>query len=109
MGEGLGPDNWKFICHAVRAIFKELYALRRGGERKGPAGQVWSCLRCFKLQKELLAASFTNHEIVQKVLYQHLKTDVVLKTVYDKDMDAMKKKFDALETKFNKINTKKKD
>ena len=66
-------------------------------------------MRCFKLQKELLAASFTNHEFVQKVLYQHLKTNVVLKSVYDKEMEAMKKRLDQCDTKLNKINTKKKD
>ena len=40
MGPGLGPDNWKFICHAVRAIFDKLYSLRRGGgESCDKAGQ----------------------------------------------------------------------
>lgn len=67
-----------------------------GGERCDPAGQVWHCLKCYKLQKELVDANFSNHDIVQKVMYQHLKTNVVLKSVYDRDMAALNKKIDDL-------------
>ena len=62
-----------------------------GGERCDKAGQVWHCLKYYNLHQELVSLNFTNHKNFQRVLYQHLKTDVVLKYVYDKDVGALKK------------------
>ena len=106
IGAGFGQDNWKFICHAVCAIFEQLYLIRRGNERCDPAGQVWHCLKCYKLQKELVAINFSHHNIVQKVLHQHLKTIVVLKSMYDRDLTVLNKKIDNLSKTVQKMGSK---
>ena len=49
MGAGWGPDNWNFICNAMRDIFEQLYLIHRGSKQCDLVGQVWHCLKCYKL------------------------------------------------------------
>ena len=49
---------------------------------------------------------FSEHRIVQKVLFHHLKTDVVLKTVHDRDIAAMTRKIEDLSKSLQKVAAK---
>ena len=86
MGEGLDEDNWKFMCHAVRAILRELYLKRKGGAnfRDNKVAQVWHVLKAVQLQNELVQQNFYLHPIVKDVLQQHIKNNVVLKSAFEK-------------------------
>ena len=78
----------------MQAIFKEMYLLCRVGEDFELASQVWHSLKCYKFQQDMFTMGFSKHKVVQKMLFQHLKMDVVLKSVYDKDVAALTKKID---------------
>lgn len=106
MGLALGDNNWKFICHSVHSIFEEMYLLRRGGENLEPVGQVWYCLKCHNFQQEIFQLGFSKHRIVQKVLFHHLKTDFVLKSVHDKDIAALTNKIEDLLKSLQKVAAK---
>ena len=99
MGKGSETEKWKFICLADRAIFNALYKCCRGGAHyvDEPRKQVLFVLKTVQFQQEIFEASFYNHELVQRVLYQHLKTDVVLRSVYDKAMKLTNEKIVIME------------
>ena len=82
MGTGSEGSVWKYISHGVKAIFKALYEIRRFGTNVRPGGQSWYCLKSLQLQKEIMEAKFTNHNIFQNVLHKHLRNDVVLKSIF---------------------------
>ena len=107
-GEGSEEDNWSFVCHAARAILHALYLARKGGSRYSgdPAGQVWHILKCVQLQNELVEKGFYHHEIVQKVLAQHLKNDAVLKSVHDKFVIEINEKLKTFNTRLQKVEKK---
>ena len=54
----------------------------------------------------MVSLNFTNHNIVQRVLYQHLKTDVILKSVYHKDVAALKKMIEDLVKNLQRVEAK---
>lgn len=66
MGKGSETENWRSICHAVRAILDALYERRRGASHyvDEPHKQVWFVLRTVQLQEEIFQANYINHEIV---------------------------------------------
>jgi len=82
MGTGSEGSVWKYISQGVKAIFKALYKIRRFGQIGDPAEQSWYCLKSLQLQREIMDAKFTNHDIVQNVLHKHLRNDVVLKSIF---------------------------
>ena len=99
MGKGSEKENWKFICHAVCAIINALYEFCQGAAHyvNQPRKQVWFVIKTVQLQEKIFEANYYNHEIVQRVLYQHLKTNVVLRSVYDAAMEKTNEKIAALE------------
>ena len=108
IGKSSETENWKFICHAVRAIFNALYKCRRGGAHYVDESrkQVWFVLKTVPLQQKIFEASFYNHKIVQRVLYQHLKTYVVLCSVYDNAMKKTNEKITIMEKIITKLQNK---
>ena len=108
MGKGSEKENWKFICHAVCAIINALYECRQGASHyvNKPRKQVWFVLKTVQLQEEIFEANYYNHEIVQRVLYQHLKTDVILRSIYDAAMEKTNEKIAALEKHITKLASK---
>ena len=60
------------------------------GAGRSSAEQAWYALRGYMLQEEIMAAEFTNHDIVLKVLHQHLKNNVVTKTQFADEIANLK-------------------
>ena len=89
-GEEAESEIWLYIQHSVRDIFQALYEVRHFGVDRAPAEQAWYALRGHALQEQIMAAEFTNHDIVLKVLHQHLKNNVVTKTQFEKEITALK-------------------
>ena len=89
-----GPKSegevWLYIQHSVRAIFQALYEVRHFGADRTPAEQAWYALRGYALQEEIMAAEFENHDIVLRVLHQHLKNNVVTKTQFAEEVADLK-------------------
>ena len=110
MGEGSDEDNWRFMCHAVRAILCELYYLKRKGGanfRHDKVGQVWHVLKAVQLQDELVRQNFYLHPIVKDVLQQHIKNDVVLKSVFDKFKKRQEEEWRKIKSRVQKVEAKK--
>ena len=63
-------------------------------------------LKTVQLKEEIFQANYYNHKIVQRVLYQHLKTDVVLCSVFDDAMKKTDEKIVALEKHITKLSSK---
>ena len=79
-GEELRKEIWAYISHLVRNIFAALYKIRHLGFNRSLAEQAWVTLKAFKLQNKICNQGFLDHKIVIKVLYQHLKSNVITKT-----------------------------
>ena len=90
MGAKSEKETWEYIQHSVREIFQALYEVRHYGAGRSPAEQAWYALRGYMLQEEIMAAEFTNHDIVLKVLHQHLKNNVVTKTQFAEEIANLK-------------------
>ena len=54
----------------------------------------------------MLNKEFTNHDLVLKVLHQHLKHNVVTKTVYTQEMAELRKDLLAQQIRIQKLEAK---
>ena len=106
-GEELRKEIWAYISHLVRNIFAALFKIRHLGFNWSLAEQAWVTLKAFKLQIKICNQGFTDHEIVIKVLHQHLKSNVITKSQFDlhvlKHKD-LKKRIQKIEQNKNKKN-----
>ena len=90
MGHNSEKETWEYIQHSVCEIFQTLYEVRHYGADRSPAEQAWYALRGYMLQEEIMAAEFSNHDIVLRVLHQHLKNNVVTKTQFAEEIANLK-------------------
>ena len=74
-------EHWKFVSQVVRSIFRELHKVRARGRYLDSAPQLWYCLKGIQLQEEIRKVGFDNHSIVNNVLNEMLKTEIVTRTV----------------------------
>ena len=105
-GEGSEADNWRFICHSVVAIFEALHSRRKYGSHCDPAGQVWYCLQCYGLERELMDQNFSDHKIVTNVLHLHLKNNVVTKTVFEAEVKFLRAELKATKVLAQQANSR---
>jgi hypothetical protein len=78
-------DNWEFVSQCVRAIFEHLHNARRFGKSGDGTREeiMWATLRGRKAANEILAANFTNHQVVQNVLNLHMQRNAVTKEHFE--------------------------
>jgi hypothetical protein len=96
-GAGTAKDNWLFISHSVNAIIESLAYQRAEGYRaKHPHEIAWACLKARNEQNAIVAKNYGGHEVVINVLNQHLQNSAVMKSEFDKHINAMTAKMDAL-------------
>ena len=79
-------EHWKFVSQVVRAIFRELHKVRARGRHLDSASQFWYCLKGIHLQEEIQRVGFDNHSIVNNVLNEMLKTEIVTRTVMNGEL-----------------------
>ena len=101
-----GVEVWQYITHAVQNIFRELHDIRHYGSGEEPSVQAWYSLKAYTLQKDLLDKEFTNHDIVLKVLHQHLKHNVVTKAEYEQDITHLRKELSTQQVRIQKLESK---
>ena len=105
-GSNSEVEVWTYIAHAVRNIFRELHNVRHYSAGEEPAVQAWYALKAYKLQEELLDKELTNHDIILKVMHQHLKHNVMTKTVYTQEMAELRKDLLAHQIRIQKLEAK---
>lgn len=71
--------------HAMKNIFWELYQVCHFRNGCDNATMAWYTLKARALQNELIAKNFIDHKIVVQVMHQHLKNNVVPKSIYKND------------------------
>ena len=79
-------EHWRFVSQVVRSIFRELHKVCARGRHLDSASQMWYCLKGLQLQEEIKKVSFDNHSIVNNVLNEMLKTEIVTRTVMNGEL-----------------------
>ena len=105
-GEVSAANNWQFICHAVVSFVDALHVRRKYGSHCEPLGQVWYCLPCYTLERELMDHNFLDHEITTNVLPLDLKNNIVTKTVFKTKVKALRAKLKVMKTLVQQANSR---
>ena len=79
-------EHWKFVSQVVRYIFRELHKVRARGRHLDAPSQLWYCLKGIQLQEEIKRVGFDNHSIVNNVLNEMLKTEIVTRNVMNSEL-----------------------
>ena len=108
-GKSSAESVWKFIMHAVKNIFWELHQVRHFGNGRNDATMAWYALKARALQNELIAENFIDHEIVVRVMHQHLKNNVVPKSIYENDKKEWKEAIERLTKEVQSLKSKRKN
>ena len=108
-GKSSAESVWKFIMHAVKNIFWELHQVRHFGNGCNDATMAWYALKARALQNELIAENFIDHEIVVRVMHQHLKNNVVPKSIYENDKKEWKEAIERLTKEVQSLKSKRKN
>ena len=58
----------------------------RTGRHLDAASQLWYCLKGIQLQEEIKKVGFDNHSIVNNVLNEILKTEIVTRNVMNSEL-----------------------
>ena len=102
-GEEAAEEIWAYISHSVRSIFTALFKIRHFGFNQSLAEQAWVTLKAFKLQNKICNQGFTDHEIVIKVLHQHLKSSVITKAQFKAHLLKLCTQYKDLEKRIQKV------
>ena len=95
VGEGQKSEieTWKFVTHAVRAIFDHLYEIRRKAllYKTDPAAMVWHFMKTREEQNKILRIGIKDFHIVTNIFHVHMKPNADMQAEFDDKMDAMQK------------------
>ena len=83
-------EHWRFVSQVVRSIFRELHKVRVRGRHLDPASQMWYCLKGLQLQEDIIKVGFDNHSIVNNVLNEMLKTEIVTRNVMNGELEKIR-------------------
>jgi len=61
-----------------------------------PAGQVWFSLQAYRLQQEILKKEFVRHAIVNEVIHEHIRDQVVSKCEFDSTIKKLQSELEAV-------------
>ena len=92
-------EHWKFVSQVVRSIFRELHKVRARGRYLDSAPQLWYCLKGIQLQEEIRKVGFDNHSIVNNVLNEMLKTEIVTRTVMKGELTKLREEIELVRKK----------
>ena len=94
-GEGQKSESktWKFVTHAVQAIFDHLCYIRCKARlyKTDPAAMVWHFMRTHEEQNKILKVGIKDFHIVTNVLHVHIKRNAVIRTEFDNKMKVIQK------------------
>ena len=98
------------VHHAYHEnIFWELHQVRHFGNGRDDATMAWYALNTRALQNELIAKNFIDHKIVVRVMHQHLKNNVVPKSIYKNDEKEWKEAIERLTKEVQSLKSKQKN
>ena len=63
-----------------------MHKVRVRGRHLDSASQMWYCLKGLQLQEEIIKVGFDNHSIVNNVLNEMLKTEIVTRNVMNGEL-----------------------